>query len=473
MKIKTVLTLWFTILVTVLFVISDFIVFYGIKNYLYEQKSDEIKERVHEVEKVANALAIDKKDLGEKFNINDSEILSYTLSEQGTTLYEGAYLQLTKLENNTIFSRSPTLKNSELPILKQETLGPLTILLPIKEGRGLVKILYYSTNIEVENKSVANVQIGLPLTRNEKLLNNIIFFMILQVFISILISIFFGVFLSKKALTPMVKITNKVHSMEGNDLLSKLDTSIFAKDEIGALADTFNRLIERISIAFEFQKRFISDSSHELRSPLTTIKGYTQLIIKRGSEKPEIIKEGLEVIEKESTRLEKLVNDMLNISKTGKKHLEFLKINLNKLIEDLYKELSKINNKLYFKNINQNFYIMGDADSLKRVFINLIDNASRAIDIENGEIIISLKKENNTVIISIKDNGIGISEEHIKHIFERFYRVDSARARNKGGSGLGLALVKEIVENHNGSISVKSKENEGSEFIIVLNILEE
>lgn len=471
MKIKTILTLWFTILVSFLLIISNVIVFYGIKSYLYNQKSDEVRERGLEVEKVINALANERDESGEDFDIKDPELLSYTLSDQGTALYEGAYVQITDLDEEEIFSKSPTLENSKLPILKLETLGPLTLDLPTKKGKNLTRILYYATTIEIEKEAIAKVQIGLPLAKNEKLISSILFFMFIEIIISVLISILFGIFLSRKALQPMVKITNKVNSMEGNELLSLLDTKKLADDEIGKLAQTFNNLIVRISDAFEFQKRFISDSSHELKSPLTTIKGYAQLIIKRGAERPEIIDEGMSVIKNESERLEKLVNDMLNIAKTGIKVNYFVKINIIELIDELFKELSIIHPQLKLKNLDSELFVNGDYDSLKRVFINLIDNSLRAINDDNGLVEILVKNDDKFVYIRVKDNGIGISEEHLPHIFDRFYRVDSSRSRAKGGSGLGLSLVKEIIENHKGNISVKSTKDVGTKFIVKLDIV--
>lgn len=468
MKIKTSLTLWFTLLVSTLMFISNVIVLFAVKEYLYNQKVDEIKERVVQVEKVINALALDKKENKEKFDIKDPELLLYTLTDQHTSLYEGAYLQVTSLDN-IIFSKSPTLEKSVLPILKEGTIGTLTLDLPTKKGKLSSKILYYSTTLIFENIALAKLQIGLPLAKNDKLVSELLFFRLIEISIAIFISILFGVFLSKRALSPMVRITNEVNTMEGKNLLKLLDTKNLANDEIGQLAKTFNSLLSRISEAFEFQKRFVSDASHELRSPLTTIKGYAQLIAKRGNEKPEILKEGLEVITKEVERLERMVNDMLTLAKTGKNTTNFRKVEIIGLLKALFNQLHKIHQNLKIDDSDNIFFVNGDEDSLKRVFINLIDNALRVTD-KNGFVKISWQIKDDHILISILDNGIGIEQEHLEHIFERFYRVDSSREREKGGSGLGLALVKDITLMHNGEVFVESNKNEGAIFTVKLPI---
>lgn len=468
MKIKTSLTLWFTLLVSALLFISNLIVLYAVKEYLYNQKVDEIKERVVQVEKVINALALDKKESKEKFDVKDPELLLYTLTDQHTSLYEGAYLQVTSLDNN-IFSKSPTLEKSELPILKDGTIGILTLDLPTKKGKISTKILYYSTVLDFENVLLAKLQIGLPLAKNDKLVSELLFFRFIEISIAILISVLFGIFLSKRALSPMVRITDEVNSMEGKNLLKLLDTKNLANDEIGNLAKTFNSLLSRISEAFKFQERFVSDASHELRSPLTTIKGYAQLIAKRGNEKPEIVKEGLEVITKEVERLERMVNDMLTLAKTGRNSTDFRKVDIIALLNSLFEQLHKIHTNLKIDYSNERIFVKADEDSLKRVFINLIDNALRATE-KTGFVKISWQIKDNYILINISDNGIGMDKEHLEHIFERFYRVDSSREREKGGSGLGLALVKDITLMHNGQVFVESKNGEGSTFTVKLPI---
>lgn len=471
MKIRTSLTLWFTMLVGCVVIVSNLVVLLGIRIYLNNQKNEEAKDKANDVQKVIIALEKDHKDQKMPFKIEDPDLLSYTLSDQGTTLYEGSYLQVTDMKDK-VFSKSPNLGDKFLPVLKTGTIGTLTLYLPVNGSFSNVRVLYYSAPLYLNKEVKASLQIGLPLTKNERLMNQMLIFEVFELILAMIVSILLGRFLSKRALSPMVKITQEVHSMAGQNLLKLLDTSTLNDDEIGRLAGTFNELLSRISKVFEAQQRFISDASHELRSPLTSIRGHAQLLLKRGKENPQILQEGTEIIIRESQRLERLVNDMLILAKSGQKISENKEFDIILLLKQLVSELQPLHNNLRFECLcDGEINVKGDFDELKRVFINLLHNAFRAVtDKDNGEVIVRCEKIKDKINICIIDNGIGIKEEHLEHVFERFYRVDSARERDKGGSGLGLSIVKEILQNHGGDVSVKSKINEGTTFIISLPV---
>jgi two-component system sensor histidine kinase ArlS len=467
MKIRTRLTLWFTLLVGFLMISTNLIVWFSIRAYLYDQSVLEAKEKVNEVEEVIIALAKEHQEQKIPFNVEDPELLSYTLSEHGTSLYEGAYLQVANLQGN-IFSSSPNLQKKKLPVLKTGTIGDLTLLLPLSINP--VKILYFCAPLFVDGKLAATLQVGIPLMKNESLLRQIFLFELGQLIVAIAISFYLGKLLSRQALTPMVRITNEVKSMAGRHLLKLLETSSLNNDEIKELAETFNGLLNRITNAFELQKRFVSDASHELRSPLTAIRGHAQLLQKRGRENPEMQKEGLEIIINEAERLSRLVDDMLLLARSEKKTNQFKEINITGIV---YKQASEL--QLLYPNIRlpedcKPVMIRGDEEALKRVFINLLDNAIRAAG-QRGSIQVDFHNDNNNVEILIIDNGPGIDQENISHVFERFYRVDSARDRDKGGSGLGLSIVSEIVEIHQGKVYVESTNDRGTTFTVKLPVL--
>jgi two-component system sensor histidine kinase ArlS len=316
---------------------------------------------------------------------------------------------------------------------------------------------------------VATLQVGIPLMKNEKLLNQILLFELIQLLVAITISFYLGKFLSRHALTPMVKITSEVKSMGGQNLLKLIDTTSLNKDEICELAETFNGLLKRIENAFEQQKRFVSDASHELRSPLTAIRGHAQLLLKRGRENPEMLKEGFEIIILEAERLSRLVDDMLLLARSEKRISQFKEINITGIITRYVSELQILHPNILMPETTIPFFIFGDEEALLRVFINLFDNAIRASG-QHGIVEVTLKEKDNNVHILIRDNGPGIEQEHISHVFERFYRVDSARDRDKGGSGLGLSIVSEIIEIHNGKVFVESSKAVGTTFIVELPV---
>ncbi|MBC7474168.1 MAG: HAMP domain-containing histidine kinase [Candidatus Sericytochromatia bacterium] len=465
MKIRTRLTLWFTTLVTSLTLISGVTIYISIKRNLNESLLREINNKAKEVQSVIYFLAKEYQKNGSPLQIEDSDIFLHTLSENQGSLYDGVYLQLSKRDK--AFARSPNLAYAFLPILPFNTIGQFSLKLTEQSN---VNVFYYSTYVEFAGEKIANLQIAIPMTKNEEFMNQLIFYDLMVLLFVFVLSVFIGQFLSYKALKPVSQITDEVGNMEIREFSKRLDTSKLSNDEIGKLAVTFNRLLERIADSIKIQNRFISDASHELRSPLTAIIGHAELLERRGENNPTILKNSSNVIIREGQRLVKLVNDLLYLARSGVKNNDKTEINLSKLIRGTISDIFPFNSQISLLLPEENIYINGDSDSLKRVFINLLNNSLAAIA-KDGQIILSLAIKNDFIEILIKDNGIGILEEHLNHLFERFYRVDESRDRKKGGTGLGLAIVYEIIKIHNGKISIESKIGVGSTFIINLPIV--
>jgi len=222
------------------------------------------------------------------------------------------------------------------------------------------------------------------------------------------------------------------------------------------------------------RKDFVANVSHELKTPVTSIKGFTETLLDGAMNNQETLEAFLSIILKESDRLQTLIQDLLDLSKIEQQgfQLNLQKVEMRSLLEEV---MTLLTGKAEAKNIRLEFYckqsqvfLRGDTDRLKQVFINLIGNAINYTPVEGDVKIILLECEEN-VRIHVKDSGVGIIEEEIPRIFERFYRVDRARSRHSGGTGLGLAIVKHLIEAHHGNISVRSKVGEGSEFIIELH----
>ena len=219
----------------------------------------------------------------------------------------------------------------------------------------------------------------------------------------------------------------------------------------------------------QMRTEFVSNVSHELKTPLTSIKGYVETLLETDPDK-DTYDSFLEVINDETNRLELLIDDILNLSKieSGVSDLDE-EVDINKVVTNL---LSLLKPKAVEKNINLELslgdelpLIEGNYNQLSRMMINLIDNAIKYTP-ENGTVEVKAREEQEKLIIEVEDNGLGIPEEDLARIFERFYRVDKGRSRKLGGTGLGLSIVKHIVENHNGEIDVKSELEQGTTFII-------
>ncbi len=460
MNIKTRLTLLFTILVTVLTISSDIIGYLGIKKSLHDSAVKEAIDKAEEVQSIVDILYQEFENKSH-FRIR-KDFFTYALSYQGNSLYDSVFMQMTI--NNQIFAVSPNLIGRSLPILPIGEYNSLTLVLP----KGRLDVLYYSAPIKVEGVQVATIQVALPVVKNQSFLSNLLLFDLAELFLAILISLFLGHFLADKALSPVTHLMEEVKKINTENVTERVDTSILSNDEIGELADTFNDMLEKISESVKSQKRFISDASHELRSPLTAIIGHSEMLIKRFESNPEIVKKSSNVILKEAKRLKNLVNDMLYLSRYHVKGIKIDIVNISEILKDVFINLQELYPQLSI-NIDKNtekFNFIGDKEAIRRVIINLIDNALNSIDSE-GFVNVSLEVENEKLKLIVKDNGCGIDKENLDKLFERFYRVDSARNSKKGGSGLGLSIVHEILKAHDAKIIVESEIGKGSVFSII------
>ncbi|WCN37232.1 two-component system histidine kinase PnpS [Aneurinibacillus uraniidurans] len=223
----------------------------------------------------------------------------------------------------------------------------------------------------------------------------------------------------------------------------------------------------------KMRSEFVANVSHELRTPITSIKGFSETLLDGALEDPEISRTFLTIINEESDRLNRLVTDILDLSKIEQKKmpLKFEKVDLVQLAHEtvrLVREEARSRDITIYLPPSTTCVLDGDRDRLQQVVLNLVSNAILYTP-EGGEVTITVEDDGvNQVELKVSDTGIGIPAEHLARIFERFYRVDKARSRESGGTGLGLAIVKHLVESHHGTITVESREEEGSVFTVRL-----
>lgn len=224
----------------------------------------------------------------------------------------------------------------------------------------------------------------------------------------------------------------------------------------------------------QMRKDFVANVSHELKTPITSIRGFSETLLDGAMDDKKVLNEFLHIILKESDRLQSLVQDILDLSKIEQQgfELNFHKFDLLPILREVIKMLDhraeEKNIMLDLKYGNEVAILMGDMHRLKQVFINLISNAL-AYTPFGGIVIVTVLESGNKIHVKVRDSGTGIEKDEIPRIFERFYRVDRARDRDSGGTGLGLAIVKHIVEAHHGTIAVTSVVDKGSEFTIELD----
>ena len=342
-----------------------------------------------------------------------------------------------------------TRKNSNAPIKYVTKTFELII---NNEKQGIVNISYYGPFYYRDNDLVY--------------LNSLRNAMVFVAIFALILSIAVGLFISTKLSNMISKVVTSTSMIsKGNYNMISNDSNI---SEMNTLVEAVNNLSSSLRKQEQLRKVLTKDISHELRTPLTTLQGNLEGMIDGIWEPTE---ERLQSCNEEVSRLYRLVGDLENLAKTEEEQVVLNKSNINigNLISNI---LSNFEKKFLDKDITLHYeskdvFLQGDKDKLSQAIINILSNGEK-YTLQGGHIYINIGEEKDKIIIKIKDTGIGIDKEHLPFIFERFYRVDESRTRATGGSGIGLAITKSIIEAHDGRVEVKSIINKGSEFTISL-----
>ena len=288
-----------------------------------------------------------------------------------------------------------------------------------------------------------------------------------------------GLFLASRALSPMERVRRNVEGIVAGrvdqpDLSQRVGRNL-AGDEIGRLAQTFDGLLERAQQAMSRERQFTADASHELRSPLTVLKGELSVALSR-ERTAEEYRDTLAQLEASVDEMSLLVEDLLTLARNNSTQASmaqmYERIDLAKLVSQVCERLQVIADskeiRLALPQLETPVIVLGNKLKLQRVITNLLDNALRYTP-EGGQVWARAFVDGTAARIEIEDTGIGIPPEHLLRVFDRFYRTDAARARESGGTGLGLAIAQAIVRSHGGEISVTSQIGQGTCFKVRLN----
>jgi len=276
--------------------------------------------------------------------------------------------------------------------------------------------------------------------------------------------------MSRHALAPVEAIARTASDIEAQNLSERLPLR-GTGDELDQLSATLNAMLARLEDSFRHITQFTADASHELRTPLTVMKGETELALRRPREAADytiVLESNLEEID----RMTRIVDELLFLSRAdmGEVKMERLPVKLESLLEDIHRQASLLGQERDVQvvlGLTAPAVVLGDELRLRELFLNLVDNAVK-YSRPGGSVDISLLTESDQAKVIVADQGIGISREDQKRIFDRFYRADDARAHTKKGTGLGLAICAWIVESHHGRIEVQSELHKGSTFTVTL-----
>jgi len=314
--------------------------------------------------------------------------------------------------------------------------------------------------------------LAIPIADIEGSLHQLIYILLAGIFVTVILIGLGSYFLTHQSLLPVNRITRQARKISHSKLRERIPVT-HPKDELGQLTIVLNDLFERLQKAFESQKDFLSGAAHELKTPLSIIRAHWEGELNN----PEITGEMKEKMVQDIetvTRLSHLINNLILLSQTEaiEENFEFFPVQLDCVLKDVVTDCQVLadmkSQQLQIVEIPQ-IEITGDRNRLYQLFFNLTDNAIKYTP-EKGKIWMRGMIQDSWVIIEIRDNGIGISEDDLPRIFDRFYRVQRDRARKTGGSGLGLSICKLIAEAHQGEITVESASGKGTVFVVKLPV---
>ena len=461
-SIRSRLTAWYVILLALILILFSILLNYFLSKRLYESVDNSLTVSATVVAtsatmRLGNSPLPGLNQLFEQF-MNQGNLNKFY------RIYDGS---------GNVGSRSKNISASQFPLSQSAYADAL-------EGKnsyetftvgGQQPIRVITMPILFEGKLINLVQVGTSLEAVQETLRNLKIFLFTAVPSVLILAALFARFMARRALKPISRIIDTAREIGQGQELSKRIPVLKIKDELGQLALTFNEMMNRLENSFAQMRQFSSDASHELRTPLTVLKGQNELILskqRKQEEYQEVISSNLEEI----NYMSKVLEDLFVLSKSDENqvNLDYKPVDLRALVEEVCKHAEILAEEKNIKIIIaflEPIEIKGDEVRLRQMVWNVLQNGIKYTQ-QGGELKISLQNEGDFALLTIQDTGIGIPEEDLPLIFNRFYRVDKARTRDEGGSGLGLSICRQIAEAHKGKIEVESKLGVGTRFKIRL-----
>ncbi|MEH7123601.1 HAMP domain-containing sensor histidine kinase [Bacillus sp. JJ1773] len=328
---------------------------------------------------------------------------------------------------------------------------------------------FHSMPIILSDGNIANLQITKNLEKSIENLHSLRLVLIIVTILALIPVFISSRLLSNLLINPVTSMIKTMREIKESGQFKRLPLEEGSKDELYQMGETFNHMIDLLEANFEKQKQFVSNASHELKTPLTVIESYASLLKRRGLKEPELFNESIEAILSESIRMREMTEQLLLLAKHNEQwNLKLTSINLIDVLKQTVKGFQNAYNRDVMIEGEQltSIPVTTDEQKLKQLLFIFLDNARKYSD---DIITIAVGVEKNGAYIKIIDRGIGIPEEALPMVFDRFYRVDQARSRKSGGSGLGLSLAKEIADALDVRVTLESKENAGTTVTLTIN----
>lgn len=331
------------------------------------------------------------------------------------------------------------------------------------------RTIYYP--LEIDSEVQAIIEVSESLMPTERVLQQARLSFLIAGTLALPAGLLAGWWMARQALIPVNRLTAAVGTLAATGEFHQRVAQPGADDEIGRLARTFNDILERLTVVLDRQQTLVADTSHELRNPLMVVRGNLDLLIHDlpADQRQEAVTEAREEVD----RMARLVGDLLFLADADTAgSIQRAHVELDDILTEIVHDAQLLSpDHIVQLEANDEVSVLGDAERLRQLVWNLVENAMRYTP-AGGTIILSLRRRARVAEIGVTDTGIGIPEEHLPHIFDRFYRVDRGRSRALGGTGLGLSIVRQVAETHGGRVRVRSTPGVGTTFTVFLPLAE-
>jgi len=442
-------------------VLSGAVLHILLERYLYDNVDDQLRVQSAQVHGTLNPQEIP--------DPLDYEVIHSNLPPINEFASPGIYIQLID-QNGNVVVKSSNLGEQELPVnlslIEQGFDGNVAVQTVSAGDSARVRIMVSPLYLRDQ---VLLLEVAQSLNHIDTTMSQVRWALVASILLALALAAISGGALVRNALSPVSQLVRTARSIEASSDLTRRVGYKGPLDEIGELATTFDHMIEHLDQVFQSQKDFVADASHELRGPLTVIRGNLDLLRRNLSEEDR--GESVRAIQQETARMVKIVDDLLLLAEVqSTQPAQEQEVALKEIVlEEASRARTLAGKQEIVIGRQEDLVITGDTQRLKQLLANLVDNAIKATS-EQGTITLSLFKDGEWARLEVADTGIGINPEHLTHLFDRFYRVDKARSRVSGGTGLGLAIVKGIAEQHGGKVSATSEPGKGSTFSVWLKL---
>ncbi|MBX9983705.1 MULTISPECIES: HAMP domain-containing sensor histidine kinase [Priestia] len=455
LPIRWKITLWSSMFLFFLFLSYNLFQYIVIDNSIlnYEKQNG-----IHQLNEVLAFIQSDDEPLSLK-QIENSEGYLSKINEKNQLIRvldkKGNIITSTSNNVSPNWEQPKTVKHQEYKVIRNHDERLLVLRSPI-----------------VTDNFTGTVEIVRNMEMSDVFMDKIFLLMLAAGIGSLIFSILGGTILAKKILSNVQALTLTMKKIKTNGLEERVPVN-GKNDEFAQLGSLFNELMDSLEDSFLQQKQFVEDASHELRTPLAIIQGHLTLLNRWGKNDAAVLDKSLKSSLKEVERLTNLVQELLELSRAENSLInpvDVEPINVLATVQHVVRNFEVLYNNYEFKirHSHENLYVNISSRHLEQILIILLDNAVKYSKKEEKEVVIDCSLINEKVSLKVMDKGIGIPEEDIPYILNRFYRVDKARSRKQGGLGLGLAIAKRWIEKYHGTINIESKEGEGTNVTVVL-----